>query len=152
MTVEPPADRPTENSLPEQNFGAERQSANKPVASSFERTSVQPVASIDPVSPVENTGMEWMRLRAALQNMRSTSQNRSVASLNAAARQLEPDFAAVLPHGTSVVMDLRTFEFVHAATRSAALMVFIARFGRDAHGWAFEIGVPMNAGGGICAS
>ena len=65
-------------------------------------------------------------------------------------RLLEPMFAQVLPQGTSVVVDLRSRQFVHAAQRSQALKLFIGQFGEDAAGWTFEVGVPMTIGAGNC--
>ena len=67
-------------------------------------------------------------------------------------RELEPYFARVLPRGTAVVVNLRTFEFVHAPTRAAALKLFVTKFGRDASGWAFDVGRPVTLGGGECTS
>ncbi len=67
-------------------------------------------------------------------------------------RAMEIDFERTYPEGTSIVVDLVTFDFVHAATRTAALKTFVARFGKTAAGWAFDVGRPMTVGGGACPS
>ncbi len=150
MAVEPPVDGPAESARA--GFDA----AAVPAASASELNCDRAGSECDHGVGEEQSRADWIRLRAALKGVRSQSERLSPvtmrAEMNDAARRLAPDFAAVLPHGTSVVVDLTTFEFVHAATRSAALKAFVARFGSDARGWAFEIGVPMNAGGGVCAS
>jgi hypothetical protein len=67
-------------------------------------------------------------------------------------RAAEISFARSFPAGTSVVINLTTFEFVRANTRTEALKTFLAAFGRSATGWAFEVGRPIVVGGGACSS
>lgn len=43
-----------------------------------------------------------------------------------------------VPLGQTVVIDLRTFEFVCAGTRTVALRAFVGRFGAGAGGWVLE--------------
>ena len=95
-------------------------------------------------------GMEVIRV--ALDGIRAQAPALDRVGLRDCLRRLEPEFAAVLPRGTSVVVEFGSLEFVHAPTRAAALRAFIARFGRHASGWAFDVGVPVSVGGGVCAS
>jgi hypothetical protein len=67
-------------------------------------------------------------------------------------RAAEIGFRRRFPFGTSIVIDLATFEFVLASTRTAALKDFVATFGKSASGWAFDVGRPMAVGGGACPS
>jgi hypothetical protein len=63
---------------------------------------------------------------------------------------VEHRFAAVFTSGTSIVLCLATFDFVHAPSRTAALKAFVRRFGQSASGWAFDVNRPMLVGGGAC--
>ena len=67
-------------------------------------------------------------------------------------REVEVSFADYFSVGTSIIVDLATFEYVQAPTRTAALKAFIARYSKTASGWAFEVGRPMVVGGGACPS
>ncbi len=67
-------------------------------------------------------------------------------------RAVEICFERSFDVGTSIVVDLGTFGYVSAATRTAALKAFVARFGKTASGWAFEVAKPMVVGGGACPS
>ena len=73
-------------------------------------------------------------------------------SHSVALREAEVALSAGFPEGTSIVIDLATFEIVHAAKRTAALKAFIARFGKSATGWSFDVGRPLLVGGGACPS
>lgn len=67
-------------------------------------------------------------------------------------RAVEISFERSFKAGTSIVINLATFDYVSAPTRTAALKAFLARFGATASGWAFEVGKPMVVGGGACPS
>ena len=67
-------------------------------------------------------------------------------------RALEARFASHFPVGSSVVIELDTFGFVTGATRARALRAFIDTFGKDAPGWAFDVGRPLSVGVGTCTS
>jgi hypothetical protein len=69
-----------------------------------------------------------------------------------ALREAEVALSTQFPEGTSIVIDLATFEIVHAAKRTSALKAFIARFGKSASGWSFDVGRPLMVGGGACPS
>lgn len=83
------------------------------------------------------------------QFMQSGSDQRARAGILHA---VEISFERSFEVGTSIVVDLATFDYVSAATRTSALKAFIARFGKTASGWAFEVGRPMAVGGGACPS
>ena len=55
----------------------------------------------------------------------------------------EPSF----PLGTSIVVNLDTFEFVSAETGVGALKSFVEKFGNEASGWAFDVDRPTVLGG-----
>ena len=65
-------------------------------------------------------------------------------------RAVEISFERSFKVGNSIVINLATFDYVSAPTRTAALKAFIARFGTTTSGWAFEVGRPMVVGGGAC--
>ena len=90
------------------------------------------------------------RLQVCRSRFAEEGGRRSVHSF--ALREAEAALAAQFPVGTSIVIDLATFEIVHAATRTTALKAFVARFGRSASGWAFDVDRPMLVGGGACPS
>ena len=109
------------------------------------------------LEPVEKFDPDVCQLDAQLNFARVSREagdgNAEAAALSQVlARQLEPYFARVFSKGTAVVVNLSSFEFVHASTRTDALKLFVARFGAAAPGWAFVTGVPMSAGAGECTS
>jgi hypothetical protein len=59
----------------------------------------------------------------------------------------ERSFIQVFPQGTSIVVNLDTFEFVSAETGVGALRSFVEKFGSEAPGWAFDVDRPMVLGG-----
>lgn len=63
---------------------------------------------------------------------------------------VERIFARHVPAGTSVALNLTTFEFVVARTRASALKAYITRFGTSARGWVFETLRPMTVGTDLC--
>jgi hypothetical protein len=89
---------------------------------------------------------ELQQIQALLQHWAGMEPER----LKAACQRLAPRFVQAFPEGTSVVIDLTTCNFVHAPTRTEALKLFISKFGRDAKGWSFDVGVPMRVGAGKC--
>ena len=105
------------------------------------QTEIQPVFAKQGAQAADREAHEWLREKLA---------ELSACSPSISARQLEPYFARVLPTGTAIVVNLVSYEFVHAPTRASALKSFVARFGHEAPGWAFESGVPMSAGAGEC--
>ena len=62
-------------------------------------------------------------------------------------RELDALFLTHYPRGTSIVLTLNTFDFVSAANRTDALKAFVARFGANTSGWAFEVDKPVFVGG-----
>lgn len=89
-------------------------------------------------------------LMAALAAARSSTLGLDDTARRQRARQLELEFIGRLATGTSVVIELEAFAFVTGQSRSSALKAFIDTFGRNAKGWAFEVDVPMSAGGSLC--
>lgn len=69
------------------------------------------------------------RARQRLVEKRSDNSGRS-AVFQCLETELEPHF----PEGTSVVVDLTTFSYVSAPTRTLALKAFLAKFGNSASG------------------
>lgn len=63
---------------------------------------------------------------------------------------VERVFARHVPAGTSVALNMMTFEFVIARTRTSALKAYVTRFGTTARGWVFEAMRPMTIGTDLC--
>jgi hypothetical protein len=107
---------------------------------------------------VDLTRQIHTRSDRALSDMMQTSSVRMAncgsdeRAKSAILREVEVSFVDHVSSGTSIVINLATFEYVQAGTRTSALKAFIARFGKTASGWAFEVGRPMTVGGGACPS
>ena len=114
-----------------------------PMMTAYRQTEIQPVVAKQGAQAADREAHEWLREKLA---------ELSACRPSIPARQLEPYFTRVLPTGTAVVVNLVSFEFVCAPTRASALKSFVATFGDEAPGWAFEVGVPMSAGAGECTS
>lgn len=106
----------------------------------------------------QNTEMPGVRERDPLTSCRPVWRNRSreagfnIDSRRLLLREVEVSISATLAVGTAVVVDLASFEHVQGASRTVALKAFITRFGKGASGWAFEVGRPLEVGGGACQS
>ena len=66
-------------------------------------------------------------------------------------QRLNKDLIDRLPHGTTVVVNIATGQHVTGNNGLAAMDEFERVFGPDVVGWAFEVGIPLNIGGGLWA-
>ena len=81
----------------------------------------------------------------------SFERGRSLHAFDVAWQRQNKALIEQLPHGTTVIVNIATGQHVTGRNGLEAIDEFERIFGLEAVGWAFEVGIPLNIGGGLWA-